>query len=950
MRKEFYEKALPSQGLYCAAGIDRDGRTYHRFAESLSELETCIDELQEANLNVFVALNTFSQRSRKTDCALFCKTLFIDLDVDPENAKKYASKEEALSALDDFLKVTDLPPPVRVDSGGGVHAYWILDQDVPTAEWKTLASKFKKLCLDHIKIDPAVTADAARILRCPDSYNRKKTPPALTKLLDTDFQEWSYEEFKKYLGDTPSATESIFDLLPKGMDEDTKRIARVDNYETSFQDIAVKSLEGTGCAQIKHALLNPKTISYDEWYSALGIARHCIDWESAIHQLSEDYDGYDHDKTVWKADQTLGAPRSCDFFASTWPERCEGCAFKGRIRNPLGIGRRLVEAPTTEKISEEDAIRVETNPEEVPTFPTYLKPFIRGKNGGIYYMPPPEIDEAGVKFQPEPTMISSNDFFPIKRKYSPGAGEVYVIRVVMPHETREFDVSMEAFNSQDMFKKIFGKEGVTPPTQKHWTVLMDYMNKWAQYLQSQSAADIIRSQMGWAADNSAFILGAIEVDKNGAERKSATSPLVRSVAKMLEPRGTYEKWKECAHELNRPDFEMHAFAVGMAFGSPLMRFCTTKGMTFCYTGNTGGAKSGALIAAVSVFASPNDASVFKATDNGFVMRALNFKNILLGIDEVKDKDPKELSNLIHSIAQGKGKIRMQASVNAEREQELSAAQISLWTSNESMIDRLFAAKRNPTGEMARYMEYRIPRPALLNQDPDWGGKVFDPFNHNYGWAGREYVKNLMLISDADIELAISRWRERIGQSRFGRNVSYRFFENAAAATFAGLEFARDFNIVEYDVDRIFNTVMLQSIIVRDKTSKDQTVDYEGLITEFFNENHRGILIFNGGVSTTEIYGPLKGRLELDTGHFFIPKQSFDDFLIQTCKVSTAEMQQVLTGKGVFLEIVEKKRLSTGWKGGTLNGIKCYSFKIDTSKEQMEKLIAEARARSVTEGT
>lgn len=943
MRKEFYEKALPSQGLYCAAGIDRDGRTYHRFAESLSELDRCISELQDGELNVFVALNSFSQRSRKSDCALACRTFFIDLDVDPENPKKYSSKDAALASINDFLAITELPPPVRVDSGGGIHAYWILDQDVPTEEWKEYATKFKKLCLDHLKIDPAVTADAARILRCPDSFNYKKDPPTPTKFLDTDFQEWSYEEFKKYLGEAPSKESSIFDVLPRGLDDDTKKIARVDNYETTFQDIAVKSIEGNGCAQIKHVLVNSRTASYDEWYSALGIARHCTDWETAIHLLSEDYDGYDRDKTIWKANQTLNAPRSCDYFAATWPERCAGCQFRGRIRNPLGIGRRLVEAPTVEKITEEDTVRIEANPEEVPNFPAYLKPFVRGKNGGIYYLPPPEIDEDGAKIQPDPLLISTNDFFPIKRKYSPGAGEVYVVRLMMPHETREFDVSMDAFNSLDMFKKIFGKEGVSPPSQKQWSMLMDYMNKWAHYLQAQSAADIIRGQMGWSADNNAFILGAIEIDKNGVERKSATSSLVRGVAKMMEPRGSYDKWKECASQLNRPDFEMHAFAVGMAFGSPLMRFSTTKGMTFCYTGNTGSAKSGALIAAVSVFASPTDASVFKATDNGFVMRALNFKNILLGIDEVKDKDPKELSNLIHSIAQGKGKIRMQASVNAEREQELSAAQISLWTSNESMIDKLFASKRNPTGEMARYMEYRIPRPALLDKDPDWGGQTFDPFNTNYGWAGREYIKNLILKPDADIQLTLNRWRERIAHSRFGRNVSYRFFENAAAVTFAGLEFARDFNIVEYDLDRIFDAVMLQSIIVRDKTSKDQSVDYEGLVTEYFNNNHSGILIFNGGVSTTDIYGPLKGRMELDTGRFYIPKQNFDDFLTLTCKVSTDEMRQVLTTKGVFLGVEEKKRLTTGWKGGTLNGVKCYVFKFNTPKETLEKVIAESKS-------
>lgn len=943
MRKEFYEKALPSQGLYCAAGIDRDGRTYHRFAESLSELDGFINELQESELNVFVALNTFSQRSRKTDCAQYCKTFFIDLDVGADNEKKYASKEEALSALDDFLKITELPPPVRVDSGGGVHAYWILDRDVPSAEWREYAAKFKKLCLDHLKIDPAVTADAARILRCPESFNYKKLPPMPTKFLDTDFQEWSYDEFKTYLGETASVTESIFDILPKGLDEDTKKIAKIDNYETSFQDIAVKSLEDRGCAQIKHILVNAKTATYDEWYSALGIARHCTDWETAIHALSEDHDGYDYEKTVWKANQTLNAPRSCDFFAANWPERCEGCQFRGRIRNPLGIGRRLIEAPTTETISEEDAIRIETNPEEIPIFPAYLKPFVRGKNGGIYFVPPAEIDEDGARIESDPVMLSANDFFPIKRKYSPGAGEIYVIRIVMPHETREFDMPMESINSLEMFKKSLGREGVAPPHQKQWPMLVDYMMKWAHYLQAQGAADQIRSQMGWSHDNKAFVLGNTEIDLGGDERKSATSPLVKSIAKMFEPRGSYEKWKECANELNRPEFEMHAFAVGMAFGSPLMRYCTTKGMTFCYTGNTGGAKSGALIAAVSVFTAPPEASVFKATDNGFVMRALNFKNILLGIDEVKDKDPKELSNLIHSISQGKGKIRMQGSVNAEREQELSAAQISLWTSNESMLDKLFSTKRNPTGELARYMEYRIPRPEYLDANPKWGEQVFDPFNVNCGWAGRDYMKKLIILPDSEKEAAIHKWRDRITNSRFGKNISYRFFENAAASSFAGLEFARDFDIIEYDLERIFDVVMLQSIMVRDKTAKEQTVDYEALLTEFFLNNHRGILIFNNGLSTSEISGPVMGRMELDTGYFYIPTSRFNHFLADECKVSTDEMSHVLRTKKILVGVEDKKRLSTGWKGGTLNGIRCYVFKMTPPKEVLEKLIGESKA-------
>ena len=178
MQKEFYQKALPSQGVYCVAGIKNE-KTTHRFVETLDDLVEVINEFASGGQNVFVALNSFKGHSRKTDYAQSCKTFFIDLDVG-DNDKKYRSKEEALAALDDFVKQYDLPPPVRIDSGGGVHAYWILDRDVPTEEWKAYATKFKHMCLDYLKIDPAVTADAARILRCPDTLNDNTDPPAPT--------------------------------------------------------------------------------------------------------------------------------------------------------------------------------------------------------------------------------------------------------------------------------------------------------------------------------------------------------------------------------------------------------------------------------------------------------------------------------------------------------------------------------------------------------------------------------------------------------------------------------------------------------------------------------------------------------------------------------------------------------------------------------------------------
>ena len=46
MLKQFYEKVLPSQGVYCVAAISQDGRVSNRFAESLGDLFDLINEFK----------------------------------------------------------------------------------------------------------------------------------------------------------------------------------------------------------------------------------------------------------------------------------------------------------------------------------------------------------------------------------------------------------------------------------------------------------------------------------------------------------------------------------------------------------------------------------------------------------------------------------------------------------------------------------------------------------------------------------------------------------------------------------------------------------------------------------------------------------------------------------------------------------------------------------------
>jgi len=181
MLKQFYEKALPTQGVYCISGIDETKRIYNRFAETLDDVFVQIEKFKTKGINTFVALGTFEGYSRKAEDCLFMRSFFIDLDVG--ESKEYSTKADAHVALRKLITEAQLPEPVVIDSGGGIHAYWIFDQDIPKDEWKIYAEKFKALCISHITIDPVVTADAARIMRSPETLNYKFDPPVPTSVL-----------------------------------------------------------------------------------------------------------------------------------------------------------------------------------------------------------------------------------------------------------------------------------------------------------------------------------------------------------------------------------------------------------------------------------------------------------------------------------------------------------------------------------------------------------------------------------------------------------------------------------------------------------------------------------------------------------------------------------------------------------------------------------------------
>ena len=107
---------------------------------------------------------------------------WLDLDVGEKkntDGKGYATIGDARQAVERFCKDAGLPSPTHiVNSGGGLHVYWVLVQVVDREKWQKHAMKLKalarKLCL---RADDSRTADIASILRIPGTLNFKYDPP-----------------------------------------------------------------------------------------------------------------------------------------------------------------------------------------------------------------------------------------------------------------------------------------------------------------------------------------------------------------------------------------------------------------------------------------------------------------------------------------------------------------------------------------------------------------------------------------------------------------------------------------------------------------------------------------------------------------------------------------------------------------------------------------------------
>ena len=126
---EFLSNVLARGNHYCLlqlldGGKDAASRK-QTFYNNIDDLVVAAKQADNTGWDVYMAMGSFAERGKRTnDRVQNVKALFLDLDIDEDDERKYSTQREALNELRSFCRELKLPKPFIVNSGRGIHVHW----------------------------------------------------------------------------------------------------------------------------------------------------------------------------------------------------------------------------------------------------------------------------------------------------------------------------------------------------------------------------------------------------------------------------------------------------------------------------------------------------------------------------------------------------------------------------------------------------------------------------------------------------------------------------------------------------------------------------------------------------------------------------------------------------------------------------------------------------------
>jgi hypothetical protein len=168
-----------------------------------------------------------------------------------------------------------------IDSGHGLYPWWlfrelwVFDSDEERQQAQTLAQRFLATLQEKARahgwhIDP--TADLARVLRVPSTWNRKLQPVPVRVVEYNETCRYNPSDFEPYLVETPQAEETA----ARQWQGPAGTLAPVLQH----------------CRFLQHCRDDAATLSEPEWWAMVSNLARLDDGREVIHEFSAPYPRY----------------------------------------------------------------------------------------------------------------------------------------------------------------------------------------------------------------------------------------------------------------------------------------------------------------------------------------------------------------------------------------------------------------------------------------------------------------------------------------------------------------------------------------------------------------------------------------------------------------------------------------------------------------------------------
>ncbi len=826
--EQFLALVLPEGNNFFVLELDSKGFPEHHAATSPKEAaKVALKKDRRPGSNVYYAMSSFKlpyyvdasgkTKKRTQENVDRVKSFWIDLDV-KGRSKDYPDQATAVKDIKRLCTETSLPlPTLLVNSGYGIHAYWVLTESITGDEWSAVADAWRSTLDAHnIKHDSSCTTDKSRVLRPIGVRNRKADSPDREVALIGQVRGLvTLEDFTSKLVVAPLRETRSFDALPLGGGEYAGEDMSMNEMAESMAEFRPSSILEIvkECSLIKAVGELRGNVSYPIWFNALGLVKHTIEAKTAIHSFSDGHPGYSPEKTERKAASWEKGAVSCAVLERDslleLPGHCSGCKHRGTITSPIVLGYPKVLMIEVVRTVVDHVVFEEVV--EIPAIPGSMAHTFKWEKEKLWKaVVDKELSKVSDKTEFKWEAFCDFFIYPFSYYDSEEGKHISVWRLREREGSfREFNLTGGALGAggQALFKELGDQGVVSMPGGKN--NMEAYITNWANDVKKSSTGSETYVHFGWNGDD--FVVGNTLIASDGEHRSIRLGGSAAELASkgLFTPKGSRDRWVELIDKAyNYEDQEQYQFILGAGFGSPLMHLMNLRGgaVISAISHDSGQGKSTAAQLAMGIWGSGRAGDLTLTREQASLKAMYAMAGVLhsfpIVIDEMTNCDPDEMSEMAYTFSQGSGRITLKQSgvLNLNRH---SWASLMLTNANKSMTSIISSVKPGADAELARIIEFQFDSVSKL--DKEGADNIFLELSEQYGWVGLEYITWVQKHKEEVKEMAQSVQRLVDGKAKLNRKD--RFWSSGITVIIVGLMISNKLGLTSFSIAGIIKWVV-----------------------------------------------------------------------------------------------------------------------------------------------